>query len=126
MSTSPQTREHIAFFPQAEKLGFLDGLSTIDNLRLFSRLPQDEAVRQAQQLAERFHLATLPRHIAQASGGEHMRLSAIRGLLPRTAGGGPPALVIADEPTAGLDQTAARRWLPNSWTWHAAASRSSQ
>lgn len=105
---APHTREYIAFFPQAEKLGFLDGLSTIDNLRLFSRLPREEAERQARQLAERFHLTTLPRRIAQASGGERMRLSAIRGLLPRTAEGGTPALVIADEPTAGLDQMAAQ------------------
>ena len=120
---APHTREYIAFFPQAEKLGFLDGLSTIDNLRLFSRLPREEAERQARQLAERFHLTTLPRRVAQASGGERMRLSAIRGLLPRTAEGGTPALVIADEPTAGLDQMAAQALADEFVDLGAAASR---
>jgi len=100
-------REQIAFFPQAEKLGFLDHLSTTDNLRLFSRLSRDDATDQIRQLAHRFHLTTLPRRVAQASGGERMRLSAIRGLLPRTPGTRPPPLAIADEPTSGLDPAAA-------------------
>ena len=103
-----EAREQIAFFPQAGKLGFLDNLSTVDNLRLFSQLPREEARRQAEQLAERFHLSAIPPRVADASGGERMRLSAIRGLMPRSVGGGPPALVLADEPTAGLDATAAQ------------------
>jgi ABC-type multidrug transport system ATPase subunit len=89
-------REHIAFFPQAGKLGFLDNLSAIDNLRLFSQLPREEARRQAESLAERFHLSAIPSRVAEASGGERIRLSAIRGLMPRSVGAGPPALILAD------------------------------
>ncbi len=104
----PVSRAQIAFLPQAERLGFIDSLSTRGNLRLFSRLPAEAADLAISQLAGRFHLARLPDHPARASGGERIRLSAIRGLLPRSIGEGPPALVIADEPTAGLDPQAAR------------------
>lgn len=103
----PSAREHIAFLPQAEKLGFVDGLDTRENLRLFSRLPRDEAVLHADKLAARFHMMGLPPVIARASGGERMRLSAVRALIPRRAGES-PSLVIADEPTSGLDAVAAR------------------
>ncbi len=106
-SYAPAARAEIAFLPQAEKLGFIDGLSTQENLRLFSSLARREADTQADLLASRFHLMGLPRMIARASGGERMRLSAVRALLPRQAGQ-TPALVIADEPTAGLDILAAR------------------
>ncbi len=104
----PAGREHIAFLPQADRLGFVDGLSTFDNLRLFSRLSQNDARVEVERLAARFHLPALPQQPARASGGERMRLSAIRGLLPRRRGEGPPALLIADEPTAGLDAMAAK------------------
>lgn len=103
---SPGAREHIAFLPQAEKLGFIDGLSTLENLRLFSRLSATDAKVQADLLAARFHLMALPRKLANASGGERMRLSAVRALMPR-AKNESPALLIADEPTAGLDTVAA-------------------
>ncbi|MCC6150119.1 MAG: ATP-binding cassette domain-containing protein [Planctomycetes bacterium] len=103
---SPQAREQIAFLPQAEKLGFIDGLSTAENLRLFSRLPAKDAQVQADLLAARFHLMGLPKKLARASGGERMRLSAVRALMPRVAGEA-PAMLIADEPTAGLDTVAA-------------------
>jgi putative ABC transport system ATP-binding protein len=104
---APDARERIAFFPQAERLGFLDNLSTMENLCLFSRLPPAEAENHARRLATRFHLGSLPTRVSQASGGERIRLSAVRGLIPRAPGAGPPVLVIADEPTAGLDPTAA-------------------
>ncbi|MBE7491134.1 MAG: ABC transporter permease [Planctomycetes bacterium] len=105
---NPAARAQIAFLPQAEKLGFLDGLDTLENLRLFSRLARAEAETHAQRLAARFHLMGLPKVLARASGGERMRLSAVRALMPRDGTGGPPALVIADEPTSGLDAAAAR------------------
>ncbi len=103
---APHAREHIAFLPQAEKLGFIDGLSTAENLRLFSRLPAKDAQVQADLLAARFHLMGLPKSLSRASGGERMRLSAVRALMPRVAGE-TPALLLADEPTAGLDTVAA-------------------
>ncbi len=37
-SYAPAARAEIAFLPQAEKLGFIDGLSTQENLRLFFEL----------------------------------------------------------------------------------------
>ena len=76
-------RERIAFFPQAERLGFLDNLSTMENLCLFSRLPSADAAIQARRLAARFHIESLPARVSQASGGERIRLSAVRGLIPR-------------------------------------------
>lgn len=104
---NPVAREQIAFLPQAERLGFLDGLSVSDNLRLFSRLVPTAATTEIEKLASRFQLNPLPSGLANASGGERIRLSAIRGLLPRSAGGSMPSIVIADEPTAGLDRISA-------------------
>lgn len=104
----PESRDNIAFLPQAEKLGFIDGLSAFDNLRLFSHLPRAVAREKAAELAQRFHLDGVPENLARASGGERIRLSAVRGLMPRHGGAGAPALVVADEPTAGLDLQAAR------------------
>ena len=104
----PESREQMAFLPQAERLGFIDGLSAADNLRLFSHLAPAEARQAAGELSARFHLGSCPETLARASGGERIRLSAVRGLLPRQRGAGPPPLVLADEPTAGLDPQAAR------------------
>jgi len=103
----PTIRQHIGFLPQAERLGFLDGLSVTDNLSLFAHLDGDQAEVEIERLAQRFHLDPLPERLASASGGERIRLSAIRGLLPRNSEGGMPAVVIADEPTAGLDRVSA-------------------
>lgn len=102
----PRTREHIAFLPQADRLGFVSDLSTLENVRLFSDLSASDARVRAEKIGAQFHLMSLP-DIARASGGEKMRLSAIRSLLPRKANGETPALVIADEPTTGLDPQAA-------------------
>jgi ABC-type multidrug transport system ATPase subunit len=106
-SYDPLARRHVAFLPQAERLGFLDGLSVTDNLQLFSELRGAEAATAIARLAGRFELEPVPGRLASASGGERIRLSAIRGLLPRNAAGEMPAVIIADEPTAGLDRASA-------------------
>lgn len=104
---NPGARRQIAYLPQSEKLGFIDGLSTLENLRLFSGLDRASAQTHADRLAARFHLMSLPARVSHASGGERMRLSAVRALLKRGENEPAPALVIADEPTAGLDAVAA-------------------
>lgn len=103
----PGGRSQIAYLPQSEKLGFIDGLSTTENVRLFSNLDRKSAKTHADRLAARFHLMSLPQKVSHASGGERMRLSAVRALLKRGENEPAPALVIADEPTAGLDAVAA-------------------
>ena len=108
MATTPPARQHIALLPQAERLGFLDGLSLADNLSLFSKLSAPVAVMESERLAQQFRLSPLPTALASASGGERIRLSAIRGLLPRRNVTDNCAVVIADEPTAGLDRASAR------------------
>ncbi|MCC7507984.1 MAG: ABC transporter permease [Planctomycetes bacterium] len=105
---NPDARSQIAFLPQADRLGFIDGLSTLENVRLYGSLPRDAAKTHAENLAARFHLMKLPDKLSHASGGERMRLSAVRALLKRGQDQTPPALVIADEPTAGLDAIAAK------------------
>lgn len=105
---NPSARRYIAFLPQAERLGFLDGLSLADNLGLFSLLAAPVAATEAEKLARQFRLSPLPTALASASGGERIRLSAIRGLLPRRNVEDTSAVVIADEPTAGLDRASAR------------------
>ena len=98
----------MALLPQSEQLGFIDDMSTFDNLRLFSSLSKGDAQHEIERLAHRFRIARLPSRIARASGGERIRLSAIRGLLPRTHKSRLPEVVIADEPTAGVDDAAAQ------------------
>jgi ABC-type lipoprotein export system ATPase subunit len=103
----PATRARIAFLPQAEKLGFIDALSVSDNLTLFSHLDRAAAANQIQRLARQFRLTPVPASLASASGGERIRLSAVRGLLPRTSIDELPEIVIADEPTSALDRKSA-------------------
>ncbi|MHC4840371.1 MAG: ATP-binding cassette domain-containing protein [Planctomycetota bacterium] len=105
---NPDARSMIAFLPQSEKLGFIDGLTTVDNLRLYSKLGREQAKVKAEILAAKFHLPSLPDPIQKASGGERMRLSAVRGLLSRGDSDDVPPIVIADEPAAGLDKAAAK------------------
>jgi len=100
---NPAARSHIAFLPQSEKLGFIDALSVTDNLTLFSSLDSAKAKQEIDRLAARFRLRPVPRQLANASGGERIRMSAVRGLLPRETIGKMPEVIIADEPTAALD-----------------------
>lgn len=111
----PATRRQIAFLPQAERLGFIDGLTLADNLTLFAHLSERDAADGISRLAAQFHISPLPTKLASASGGERIRLSAIRGLMPRDADGSRPAVVIADEPTAGLDPAAAASMARTLW-----------
>ncbi|HEY2838269.1 MAG TPA: ATP-binding cassette domain-containing protein [Pirellulales bacterium] len=104
---NPAARSHIAFLPQAEKLGFIDALTVTDNLTLFSRLDGAKAQGEIARLAAQFRLRPVPRQLANASGGERIRMSAVRGLLPRNTLGVMPELIIADEPTSALDHASA-------------------
>jgi putative ABC transport system ATP-binding protein len=104
----PASRRQLAFLPQSDRLGFIDGLSVLENLRLYGDLPRADARTHAERLAARFHLMRLPGKPSTASGGERMRLSAVRALMARSRNELPPALVIADEPTTGLDALAAK------------------
>jgi len=104
----PAARTHIAFLPQSEKLGFIDALSVSDNLSLFSRLKRPIAEQEIERLGSQFRLNPMPRSLASASGGERIRLSAVRGLLPRQAIGTMPEVIIADEPTSALDRLSAQ------------------
>lgn len=104
---NPAARPRIAFLPQAEKLGFIDALSVMDNLTLFSHLGREIAKAEIERLAAQFRLSPMPRHLASASGGERIRMSAVRGLLPRQSIGNMPEVIIADEPTSALDRVSA-------------------
>lgn len=104
----PTARSHIAFLPQAEKLGFIDALSVSDNLSLFSHLKRPVAERELDRLGRQFRLNPMPRSLASASGGERIRLSAVRGLLPRQSTDTMPEVIIADEPTSALDRLSAQ------------------
>jgi len=104
---NPAARSHIAFLPQSEKLGFIDSLSVTDNLTLFSQLSRVILKAEVERLAAQFRLNPMPRHLASASGGERIRMSAVRGLLPRQSIGTMPEVIIADEPTSALDRVSA-------------------
>ncbi len=104
----PAARSHIALLPQAEKLGFVDALSVTGNLTLFSHLGRAVAAAEIDRLAGQFRLTPMPRSLASASGGERIRMSAVRGLLPRKAIGTMPEVIIADEPTSALDRLSAQ------------------
>jgi len=101
------SREFMAFLPQSGTHGFIDELGMVENATLFSRLIPKDAKPALESLAARLRIWPLPASLARASGGEKMRVSAVRALLPRSKDIKHPALVIADEPTAGLDPKAA-------------------
>jgi putative ABC transport system ATP-binding protein len=86
-----------------QELELIDYLSVLDNIllpyRIAASLRLDAAVRQrAEALAERVGLADkLGRLVPRLSHGERQRVAVCRALVTR------PPLVLADEPTAGLD-----------------------
>ncbi len=100
-----KARKLMAFLPQADSLGFIDSLKPSANAQLFSNLSRAQNHKALKELAQKLALWPLPRTISQASGGEKMRLSAIRSLLPHIQNReqSKPALIIADEPTTGID-----------------------
>ncbi len=102
-------RSLIAYMPQAGSLGLIDRLSPTDNARLFSHLSGRDAQPRIEALAARLRVWPLPKSTARASGGEQMRLSAVRAMLDRGRVSEQPLVLVADEPTVGLDSEAARQ-----------------
>lgn len=105
---SDEARPLFAYMPQLGSLGFIDQLTVRENARLFSSLDTGDATPALEAIAAKLRLWPLPSSIGRASGGEQMRLSAVRALLPRSREVPRPAVLVADEPTAGLDPVAAR------------------
>jgi len=91
-------REQVGYMPQAAR--FPDNLTGHEVLRLLSGL-RGNPERQDRELIEAFGLAAeLAKPVRTLSGGTRQKLNAVVAFLFR------PALVILDEPTAGLDPVA--------------------
>jgi len=103
-----EARAHFAYMPQLGSLGFIDQLTVRENATLFTTLDKADATPALEALAAKLRMWPLPSSMARASGGEQMRLSAVRALLPRSRSVPRPSVLIADEPTAGLDPVAAK------------------
>ena len=83
--------------------GFTVGENIGLPLRLMSTPPFDVATRTAELIAELDLQALVDRYPAELSGGQQQLVAVARALAAQ------PPLILADEPTANLDSTTARR-----------------
>ncbi len=95
-------KARVGYVPQS--FGLQRDLSVLENLRFTARLhrlPADELRRRVGPLLERTGLAPFgDRKAGELSGGMKQKLAVVNALLPE------PALLVLDEPTAGVDVVA--------------------
>jgi len=98
-ASAPLRRTNVGFLFQEPFL--VPYLSVRENA--LSHTPDDEAAARVERLADEIGMATmLDERPHRLSGGERQRASLLRALA------NDPALILADEPTASLDQTTGR------------------
>ncbi|MFZ5814297.1 MAG: ABC transporter ATP-binding protein [Bacillota bacterium] len=94
-----RARRHLGYLPQ--EFGFYKGLSAyevLDYIGAMKNLPAPERRRQVEAVLEQVNLTEVARRkVGTYSGGMKQRLGIAQALL------GNPAVIVVDEPTAGLD-----------------------